>query len=355
MKNQIYELPICIDNVECVTECWTFNRMAILKTLPYYEDWIASHYELYATSNYNFFFGQLRLYAPEYYDMVLERRFINLFELTQNNVVDRLKDELSKGYYLNMYFKPFEDEDWYHEVLIFGFNDKDMVFYCIGLENQIFKEKSYDYTYVEGVLEIVKAHIKKTNKGLLALCYQNVLSAFKPKEDYWTGNCVFEAYNKIINELRGEGWSGHVLNDYGDYSKNAQCYKGISCLEALMDMLNKLIVGECIGEDFRGITNAFKKIYEHRYMMTVSLKYVLRNWEKAMKTNAKVYVLRYEECCNITQKWVGMAIKYEITSKTEILEKILAEIPEVFEKEYRCLNEFVNNSIDWEKFYEYYV
>ena len=356
MKQKILKLPINIDEVECVTECWTFNRMAILKTLPYYEDWIASHYDLHATSNFNFFFGQNQIYTPDYYDIILNRKFINLFELTESDVVDRLKDELSKGYYLILYFKPLSDVEWYHEVLIFGFDDMKKVFHCIGLEKRIFQEKEYDYTYMKDALKAVKKHIKENKKGInLGMQFQYALSAFQPKDDYCTDNCVFEAYRKIRNELYGEEGLRHRLTSVGKFQQQAQYYKGICCLDALANMLSKLIVGENIGGGFRGITNAFQKLYEHRYMMIISLKYVLKNWEKAIKSNAAECISTYEECCNIVEKWVKMAIKYELTTKTEILERILTEIPEVYEREYNCLNEFVNNCIDWDKFHDYYV
>ncbi len=39
-----FELPIHIEDVDSVTDCWIYNRLAIIKTSPYYKDWIASHW-----------------------------------------------------------------------------------------------------------------------------------------------------------------------------------------------------------------------------------------------------------------------------------------------------------------------
>lgn len=84
MLGNIVELPINMDNVECMTECWTYNRMIILKTSPYYEDWIASHYNMFASKfgidNYIFVFGETHLYFPDYYDDILVRRQIRYCE-----------------------------------------------------------------------------------------------------------------------------------------------------------------------------------------------------------------------------------------------------------------------------------
>lgn len=114
MLEDIVELPINMDNVECVTECWTYNRMIILKTSPYYEDWIASHYNLYAaknnTNNYGFLFGETHIYTPDYYDDILIRRQVKYFEQTVDGFVDMLKGEIQKGYYVNIMLKPFPEK-----------------------------------------------------------------------------------------------------------------------------------------------------------------------------------------------------------------------------------------------------
>lgn len=63
----IFELTIHIQNIESVTECWTYNRMTIVKNLPYYRDWIASHYSLYVdTKLYNLTFGENNKIFPAY-------------------------------------------------------------------------------------------------------------------------------------------------------------------------------------------------------------------------------------------------------------------------------------------------
>ena len=36
-------LPIVLENAAIVTECWTFEKLAIIQTSPLAEDWLASH------------------------------------------------------------------------------------------------------------------------------------------------------------------------------------------------------------------------------------------------------------------------------------------------------------------------
>ena len=40
-------LPIVLENAAIVTECWTFEKLAIIQTSPLAEDWLASHFRLY--------------------------------------------------------------------------------------------------------------------------------------------------------------------------------------------------------------------------------------------------------------------------------------------------------------------
>ena len=78
MSDKVFTLPIVIEDVECVTECWTHNRMVVLKTSPYYEDWIASRYNIYTTSLFNFYFGETWMYTPDYYDAIIKSKPLHL-------------------------------------------------------------------------------------------------------------------------------------------------------------------------------------------------------------------------------------------------------------------------------------
>ena len=62
-----FVLPLKIGDIESVTECWTYNRLTIVKNSPYYRDWIASHYNLFVDSKlYNFTFGENNKIFPTY-------------------------------------------------------------------------------------------------------------------------------------------------------------------------------------------------------------------------------------------------------------------------------------------------
>lgn len=86
------KLPVHLDDIATVTECWTFNRLAIIKTSPYYKDWIASHYNLCVNSRYNFYFGDVSMYPPAYHDEILRRKPIRLLDFSPENIIQKLKE-----------------------------------------------------------------------------------------------------------------------------------------------------------------------------------------------------------------------------------------------------------------------
>lgn len=61
------------------------------------------------------------------------------------------------------------------------------------------------------------------------------------------------------------------------------------------------------------------------------------------------------ECCAVVERWLNLCLKYEITKDINLVQKIIAKIPEVYEREKECLETFLNEGIDWEKLNRYYV
>jgi len=357
MGQSTHKLPLNITDIECVTECWTYYRLIILKTSPYYEDWLASHYNLFATDNHRFLFGYVRLFAPEYYDAILFRKQIYLFELEEYNVIDTLKKELSDGNYLNMMIRPIKDKDWIHEVLIYGFNDIDKVFHTIGYENRSFKKIDYSYEHILSTLEKVKAHFRKDNqKGMnLSAWHQYPITAFRINDNYCSDNCVFDAYRKLLDELQGAPLDLNQMKAPGEYEVYTKIHKGLSCLDALSDLLHKVLNGEIDDEKAHLVIPALKKLHEHRHMMVITMKYIQKKWHKALFPQTADHISSYEKCYETVGKWLNMSLKYELIGKTEMLQSILSEIPQVAEKEFHCLNELVHNCIDWDKFNENYI
>lgn len=350
------ELPIQLNNIECVSKCWIYNRLAIIKTSPYYKDWIASHFNLVATSGFQFDFENAK---PAYYEEILMRKQVNIFQLTKQNIVDKLKGYLRDGYYINIMLKPYPDEDYIHEIVIFGFDDNTKNFIAVGIDNRIFHSKQVSYAYIEEGIDRIQEELCKDVKRIMimSLSFQYMVTLFKLNPSFGPENCVFEAYQKVEKELNGEMYNIHSASSYAEYTEQPFGYRytGLCGLDIFEQMLEKEIRGEKFEPWFQGITSGIKTLVEHRRMMKQTLDYIIEKWEQAVTDVAQASANAYGECCVETEIWLNLCLKYEITKDINLLERIVAKIPEVYKREKECLKMFLNEGIDMEKLCRYYI
>lgn len=350
------ELPIEIENIDCVSKCWIYNRMAIIKTSPYYRDWIASHYNLIATSGFGFKFENV---TPAYHEEILVREPVHMFHLTKNNIVDKLKGYLRDGYYVNMMIKQYPDSDYIHEVVFYGFDNGTECFTAVGIDKRIFQPMTFSYSYMEKMIgEVQEAFLKNQGRGIgLALNFQYPVTIFKLNPSFNPNNCVFEAYRKVERELNGEFYDIQYASEFGEYKSHPYGYRytGICCLDIFKQMLEVEIRGEEFHQWFQGITRNTKALVEHRQMMKKSLDYIIDKWELAVTDEARNSAQKYGECCVTTTTWLNLCLKYEITKDKKLLERIVEEIPEIYAKEKLCLETFLHKGIDREKLNKCYI
>lgn len=351
-----FELPIHIEDVDSVTDCWIYNRLAIIKTSPYYKDWIASHYNLYSDSS-NFHFGEVNIYPPSYHEEILQRKSLKVFHMDSSNIIDTLKDNIKNGYYIIMHIKPYIDEDYFHEVLFYGFDDSKQQLISVGVTQRFFQTICIDYSHMEATIEdIKKYYLDRPFRGMeLSMNFQYPATAMKLNPSYKPDNCAFEAYLKIRKESDGKICIIHHPKEIGDYGYNHHNYMGIACLDAFKEVLQTEINGDNFCDWFRGLTSAAKKLYEHRCMIKTSMEYIIEKWEIALTDEANSALVQYNDCVQVSEKWLNLCLKYEFNQDKEILKRIIDEIPSAFLKEKAALDIFLYHSIDCKRFNENFV
>lgn len=356
--SKFIELPIQTDDVGCVTDCWIYNRLAIIKTSPFYSDWLASHYNLLSIEHNNIFFGDISLYPPSYHDSILLRKQLLLSQFTKANVIKQIKDHIENGYYVIMTLKQYSNRDFYHEVLIYGFDDNKSVLLTVALDKNKFKKLFLNYNYLESTIENIKDFFFTENfeKGMhLSLYYQYPVTALKLNPNYIPDNCVFEAYLKLQNEHCGDLLEVKTPDGFSEYKSSKLRLKGLSCLDAFKQTLEKKLNGENFEEWFRGIISAANKLREHHLMVLHSMEYIFKKWKVAFDNSAKIYIDQYKYCCKTIEKWVVLCIKFEVTKDARLLRHIIEEIPTIFTKEKEILGKFLYHSFDIKKFNYYYI
>ena len=253
---------------------------------------------------------------------------------------------------INIFVKPFKKFEYYHEVVIYGFDNDTNEFLVVGLRNRVFEKYKMPYELLEVTWNDIKKYfMSNSNKGIeLSMNYQYPATLFKLNGNFNTENCVVEAYKKLRKELFGKRMIFSTSQKPTFYTEKNIYYSGIECLNAASHMINKELQGEAFANWFRGITSAIKKLYEHRKMILISMNYIYTKWNICMNDDTLVYINQYTECLKKVEKWVNLALHYELTKNKRDLEVILKELPDVYDVEKDVLGKYVYHTIDWEKY-----
>ena len=77
--NMEIRLPIELKTA-VITECWTFEKLAVIQSSPLADDWLASHLSLYMDAEFSCYFGDGEsYYDPAYYRDILRIEELPLF------------------------------------------------------------------------------------------------------------------------------------------------------------------------------------------------------------------------------------------------------------------------------------
>ncbi len=357
-KTDEYVLPIETEDIPCVTDCWIYNRLIIIKTSKFYTDWIASHYNLFSKlSNYDFNFGETSLTDPNYHDDILARKQLKIFKVDKDNIVEKLTRYLLKGYYINIFAKNDEEGEHYHEVVIYGFDNIKKCFLAVRLKNRRFEKYEMTYDYLINTWQDVQKHFYDNHtRGInLSMVFQHPATLFKLKKTYINDNCAFEAYKKLRKELYGTTLAVSSTQDYSQFSNPSSFYTGIACLNVLDSIITQIIEGTNQNLTAHTVIRAVKKLFEHRQMMLVTMQYVYDKWKSCMNAKAIDLIKDYEASYKMVERWLVLALRYDKTDNNSCLQIILDEIPTVYRKERSVLNDFINNTIDWKVFNKRFI
>lgn len=354
------ELPMCIEGVATITECWTFNRLAILKTSPYYNDWIAAHYNLFVDINsYNFMFGETSCYLPEYYDAILFQEQINIFTLDKDNIVSTLKERLQKKEYIIATLRYNPKWASVHEVLLYGYDEQEKLFLSVEYAHRGFHKKVINYEEIRANIEHIREHfLCNLTAGLkMSLVYQYPITAIRMRKDFDISRCPFQTYRKLVLELNGKDIVQNSMYNFEicDDRDYAYILTGVKCLNIFRQMLEEYMNHKINSPWFKGITNAIQKIMEHQKMIAISMEYLADKWCDALMPQATQCIEEYKSTLHNVENLRNRCLKFEILKNEKILQKICEEVPALYQKQLDNLLVFVNEGFNWEVLNRKYI
>lgn len=344
-------LPIEL-NTAVITECWTFEKLAVIQTSPLGEDWLATHLSLYMDSTFSCYFGDGESpYDLSYYEDILCMEEIPLYPLSEEETLDLIRQNLREGRYIMvMLYQGKNGQDGrgdYHEALLYGYDDEKKHFFTPALQATKLVERELPFETVLQSLVRLKAHMIRIpeDRFIWSRDYQHPLSSIRIRNDY-VPNQVYCAMKKIVPEVWGKTVAVTELDKHMRLYGEKTVYKGLGCLYGLRKALQRRLNGEALPPEFRGFSRNLKKMLEHRQNLLHTMRYVMDRWN-IRDEEMGAHVRDYNACCERTEKWMNIAIKAEMTGRTDLYACIAEEIPGAYRDEYWLLGDFYNRCVTW--------
>lgn len=341
-------LPAAIEEAAIVSECWTFEKLAIIQTSPYAEDWLASHFRLYVDPCFCPHFGETsELHRPTYYDDILHARQLDYQSFTSETIVGAIKEQLEKGRYVSLYsdWSLGEGEPRFHELLFYGYDDERQALLAPVLKNRKFRPTWIPYDYMASTFPSVLNYFKSDplKEQHMAVYYQGPMTTYSLRSDYSTDACVYMAMDKIDKEFYGTMTTVSIIGDYLSTYDAPLYYTGSGCMKAAEQILLWELQGKPFADCFNGIARFLKTMHEHRKLLLLSMKYVQKKW--TIPDSCVGDAIRdYQGCCDQFQIWYYLGLKYERTADKRILQQMLSDLFSAFSRERRALQLFHHNA-----------
>lgn len=344
-------LPVEL-NTAVITECWVFEKLAMIQASPFGEDWLSTHFQLYMDPYYSCYFGDGETHYPSsYFWDILAFEEMPLFALSEEELFSLILRHLREGRYVMLMICHVnggpDGTDFFHEGLLYGYDDEKEVFFAPQLQTTNLVEQTLSFDTVRTSLTRLKAHVLQAPQDRIrwAKEYQYPIGTIRIRTDY-APNQVYDALMKFMPEIWGKTITITELDrDMQPYGEKT-AYKGLGCLFGLREAMHREIHGEPLPPEFIGFPRNLKKMWEHRQNLLGTMRYVVNRWNIQDET-IHGHVQNYAVCCERFEQWVSMAIKAQITGQRDPYIQILKEIPAVYQDEFFTLADFYNHSASW--------
>ena len=146
----IKKLNIFIDK-QYFNDCWSFEYFCIIDSNPNYRNWKFFNYN-FITTNYDNdlvygFNGAIYDFQSKFKE-VLNITHYQYFEVKTNRIIQFIKESLNNDNYIILMLLS-KDNNMYHEILIYGYDDEKKVFYSPVYFNKTIKEKEITFKNIE--------------------------------------------------------------------------------------------------------------------------------------------------------------------------------------------------------------
>ena len=344
-----FELPINISSNH-VSECWTFCKSCILDTYLGGQQWQALNMSVYLDMSGNAFWGKNgTFYKLEYFDEILAISSGNLRRISVNKVVDFIKDNLNKDTYIiidcNMSKISLDSEAGLqiHEILIYGYDEDEKVFFSPLLDNRTGK-----YVVVKIPYEKLKVSFSDARKRYLndpkyrylrRYHYFYPITKIRPKTiSINKFEFLISMIRKIENETRSERTIIENVSEIGVALQQRAVYTGMGSFVLLKCKLEEYFSNP--EEKFIDITQPLLKFYEHKSNILVGITIAFELF--GVCNGAEELRELYANLVKQIQKAYLLAYKYSNTNNLKDIRSVYELICENIREEPELLKRISN-------------
>lgn len=329
-------LPFKTDTI-IHSQCWTFNRTAIIESESYGDNWSVSKYNIFLDENYNAYFDDLDIY--DYYHGLFLIKTINLKSI--ESVIDYFKLAIEKRFYISINYDykllGWNTEYEEQELLFYGFDDIKKIFYLSKYNFKKNRHESATITYHQ-LLDIIfnLKNCKLNFENLQTILTSKYLTLLKPKKQKLDQNItLIRCLQKVKNEIcycRSKG----IKQVFGD-KKQVHKVTGLGCVLEIQKLIDKVISSNEIVPDIR---KSLYKLYEHRLLMIKTLMSLLNSLQILEEESINLY----NECTLSMKKCYLLAQKYTLDNKYKDMVTVSETLKYIFDNEYALLTNIYEKS-----------
>ncbi len=341
-------------DVMITSECWSYDKFAILQTSPYFDLWLTNHMNIYMETKGGVVFGSPgQIYPLSYFNDILDISEIDIFKVEKNVVVDLLVNQIDQGYYVVLemnsrkIFDPKTEEFLLHESLIYGYDEKKQIFFAVNLDNSGSKETQISYNRVrEAYADARDFFLKDYRRRYWMRKTFFEITRIRLKDNYRNENAFYDCLKKIQNYIDISVYKEEKLTEDFQLEDVTIWYLGSACSIALADSIKDGIVDiESANRDYKFTYLSAVKIHENRSLLLHSMKWMVQE----LHVNNPL-ILRsleqYQGSCSKMQIIIGMMQKFRFTQDVKLLQRAGEKLKFIYTDDQKILRDFVRNMTD---------
>lgn len=267
---------------------------------------------------------------------------IDLLLDMQIDFIEFCKTSIDRDYYLFIPIECFEISNYSvykkvkvpHHIFVYGYNDEQQVFSCSEFFS--FSQKRYSFETVS---------YQEMQNAFFALQNQTNPDMMKNEHLQWIKDIEllhsFTEYKDKFTLQRLQVGLHNYLNErdcYGNKGYLKDVYYGIAIYDLIKEYVNETLIENV--QTFFDIS-CFSLISYHFHYLRLQAEFVKENYDDN-KNRIKELINEFYELENYARRLLNVAIKYKITRKKNILERIIIMLNKLKEADIEILTKYID-------------